>query len=156
MLSLNRLKCVVSPLKMKSKSAEITGNNIVDCSIPGFSGNFTLEGLEKIKQLVGLLYRNGVRLGVGSDAPNPWTIPGTSLIREMELMVECGIPAMKVIQLATKNAAVALGKSFQDTGSIKEGNAADLIILRENPAIDIASCRKIAHVIRRGLLHILA
>jgi imidazolonepropionase-like amidohydrolase len=111
------------------------------------------QGFEKIKHLVGLLYREGVRLGVGSDAPNPWTIPGAALIREMELMVECGIPPMKVIQLATKNAAVALGKRFEDVGSIKEGNSADLIILKENPAIDISNCRKIAYVIRRGLLH---
>ncbi len=111
------------------------------------------EGFEKIKQLVCILYKTGVRLGIGSDAPNPWTIPGHALMREMELMVECGIPPMKVIQLATKNAAAALGKRFEDTGSIKEGNSADLIVLKANPTTNISNCREIVHVIRRGLLH---
>ncbi len=85
--------------------------------------------------------------------PNPWNILGHTLIREMELMVECGIPPLKVIQFATKNATVALGKRFEDTGSIKEGNSADLILLEENPVICISNCRKIVNVTRRGSLH---
>lgn len=114
--------------------------------------NVARQGFENIKQLTGMMYKAGVNLGVGSDAPNPWTIPGPGLLREMELLVECGIPSIKVIQFATKNAADIMGKRFEDMGSIKEGNMADLVILDLNPADNISNCRKIAGIIRQGKL----
>ncbi len=145
-------------LLLKQVSEEITANwrQLTPSLYEDWSteeGKIATEGFGKIKQLVGELYKAGVRLGVGSDAPNPWTIPGHALIREMELLVECGIPPMKVIQLATKSAADALGEKFKDIGRIKEGKLSDLIILKENPVTNISNCRKVSHVIRRGMLY---
>lgn len=110
------------------------------------------EGLESIKRFTRMLYEAGVRLGVGSDAPNPWTIPGPSLVREMELLTECGIPPMKVLQLATSGAARALGPRFAKTGAVAEGCRADVVILNADPTASISNCSRISHVIRQGVL----
>lgn len=110
------------------------------------------RGFEKIKELTGMVYRAGARLGVGSDTMNPWAVPGFSLIREMELLTECGIPPMKVIQLATRDAAKSLGIRFADVGAVARGFRADIVILRGNPIEAVSNCSRIDYLIRQGTL----
>jgi len=101
------------------------------------------------EQLVSLLKRNGVVLTVGTDLMNPWMTPGVSYHREMELLVGAGLTPEEVLAAATKNGAIALGLEGE-VGTIQQGMAADLVVLKSNPAADIRNTRAIESVFLRG------
>ena len=74
---------------------------------------------------------------------------GAAVHREMELLVEAGIPPLSVIRVATLNAALFLGKADK-LGSIEKGKLADLVMLHADPSKDINNAKKIALVIKSG------
>ena len=88
-------------------------------------------------------------LTAGSYMPNPWIIPGVSFHEELELLHEAGIPPIDVLRSATWNGAQALGIADQ-IGSIESGKQADLVVLANDPSIDIRSTRSIVMVIADG------
>lgn len=106
----------------------------------------------KVQQLVRLYYDEGVPLLAGSDMPNPWVVPGAGFHHELELLVEAGIPAIDVITIATANGAAALGIGG-DTGIVKAGRRADLVVLTADPLQSIRNTRKIAWVMKGGVIH---
>jgi len=75
---------------------------------------------QKYQDLVGRLYREGARLLVGTDSPEPQVPPGFSLHHEMKLLADSGIPAAEVLASATMNNARVL-KQEMDLGSIAPG-----------------------------------
>lgn len=103
----------------------------------------------KLLALVKRYHEGGVLLAAGSDTPNPWVIPGESLHRELELLVEAGISPGSVLQIATRNGAEALGL-LEETGTVEPGKRADLVLLTANPLADISNTRRIAWVMRGG------
>jgi len=104
---------------------------------------------QKYQELTGQLHKAGVTLLVGTDAPEPYCPPGSSLHQEMELMVESGIKPADVLQAATIHNARAL-KAQDLLGSIEVGKLADLVVLSADPTIDIRNTRKITAVIKGG------
>ncbi len=105
----------------------------------------------KYQELTGMLFRAGVPLLVGTDAPEPQVTPGFSLHQELEMLVECGLPPAAVLTAATIHNATALGET-QRLGSIAPGKLADIVILEANPLEDIRHTRRIELVIRGGLV----
>ena len=103
----------------------------------------------KVLQFEKLLYDRGVFVTVGTDANNPWTAPGASYARELELLVAAGIPPLQVLRLATHNGAEALG-ILDRVGTIAPGKRADLVLLDADPLADIGNTRRIALVIANG------
>lgn len=103
----------------------------------------------KVLEFEKLLYDRGVLVTVGTDANNPWTAPGASYARELELLVAAGIPPLQVIRLATHNGAEALG-ILDRVGTITPGKRADLLLLDANPLADIGNTRRIAMVMADG------
>jgi imidazolonepropionase-like amidohydrolase len=103
----------------------------------------------RVLALIKLYSDRGVRLVAGTDIPNPWVIPGASLHRELELLASAGIPPQVVIQMATKNAAEALG-ILGEAGTVEVGKLADLVVLTSNPLDQIGNTRKIEFVVQRG------
>jgi len=95
------------------------------------------------------LFKEGVVLGAGSDVGMLWMTPGASLHRELELLVETGIPIKDVLQIATKNGAQFVYNS-DNIGTIEEGKFADIVVLAANPLEDIRNTRKIVLVIKAG------
>ena len=90
----------------------------------------------------------GVRIVNGSDMGV--FAHGTGA-RELELMVEYGMPAAKALQAATSEAAKALGLETR-TGSIRPGLQADLIAVEGDPVQQISAIRKIRLVLKQGQL----
>jgi hypothetical protein len=105
----------------------------------------------KFQELTGKLYRAGVPLLVGTDAPEPQVTPGFSLHQELEMLVESGLPPAAVLRAATLTNASVLGEQ-DNLGSIEPGKWADLIVLSANPLEDIRNTRRIEHVIRSGIV----
>jgi imidazolonepropionase-like amidohydrolase len=104
---------------------------------------------KKYQELTGVLYRAGVTLLAGTDAPEPFVCPGFSLHQELELLVESGLPPGAAITCATKNNARLL-KQDANLGSIEAGKLADLVLLRNDPLTNIRNTRSISKVIRGG------
>ena len=100
-------------------------------------------------QIVRILHEHGVRITTGSDIGMPWITPGISLHREFELLVQAGISPRDVLLMATRNGAVALGKS-SELGTVEAGKLADLVILQANPLENIRNTRAIEAVYRSG------
>jgi imidazolonepropionase-like amidohydrolase len=103
----------------------------------------------KYQELTGMLYRAGVPLLVGTDAPEPQVTPGFSLHQELELLVESGMTPAAALTAATLNNATALGQAAQ-LGSIAPEKLADIVLLQANPLDDIRHTRQIEMVIRGG------
>ena len=74
---------------------------------------------------------------------------GPASHRELELMVEGGIPALEAIRIGTLNAAIFMGKE-REMGSVEEGKLADLVLLSADPLEDISNAQKIEVVIKGG------
>jgi len=92
--------------------------------------------------------RAGVPILAGSDAGNPVTFHGVSLIRELELLAEAGMPLGDVLQSATSRAADRLGQS--SLGRITAGAVADLVVLDADPTEGVDAYRKVTAVYLGG------
>ena len=93
--------------------------------------------------------RAGVKFMAGTDAPNPFVNPGSSLHDELELLVQAGFTPLEALQCATRNPAEYLGR-LDTLGTIVEGKIADLVLLDANPLDDIGNTRKIWAVVVNG------
>ena len=90
--------------------------------------------------------RMKVKIASGSDAGD---FPPGDAARELVLMVEAGMPALKAIQAATIVDADLLG--WQDrVGAIEPGKLADLVAVEGNPLADISSVRRVRFVMKGG------
>jgi imidazolonepropionase-like amidohydrolase len=99
--------------------------------------------------LVSAMRRAGVKFMAGTDAPNPFVVPGRSLHDELELLVQAGFTPLEALQCATRNPAEYLGR-LDMIGTVEEGKFADLVLLDANPLEDISNTRKIWAVIVNG------
>jgi hypothetical protein len=84
----------------------------------------------------------------GGDTNNQ-KAPGFILHDEMETMAEAGIPAMHVIQGATKWTAEAMHVADK-IGTVEAGKIADVIVVDADPLADIANLRKVSAVVFDG------
>jgi imidazolonepropionase-like amidohydrolase len=93
-----------------------------------------------------LIVEAGGTIVLGSDQST-----GPASHRELELMVEGGIPPLEAIRIGTLNAATFLGKQ-REVGSVEEGKLADLVLLNGNPVTDISNTQDIAMVVKDGVV----
>jgi hypothetical protein len=105
----------------------------------------------KYQELTGKLYRAGVPLLVGTDAPEPQVTPGFALHQELEMLVESGLPPAAALTAATLTNATVL-REQKRLGSISTGKTADILLLTKNPLDDIRHTRSIELVIHHGLI----
>jgi imidazolonepropionase-like amidohydrolase/ABC-type multidrug transport system permease subunit len=92
--------------------------------------------------------RAGVPVIAGSDAGNPVNFHGVSLIRELELLAQAGMPLPEVLKAATSRAADRMGQPA--LGRISAGAIADLVVLDADPTEQVDAYRKIASVYLGG------
>jgi imidazolonepropionase-like amidohydrolase len=91
-------------------------------------------------------YDSGIPIVAGTD-----TYAGIGLHRELELYEQAGIPAAKVLQLATLGAARVV-KRDAELGSIAPGKLADVILVDGNPAAHVSDIRRVKTVVRDGVV----
>ncbi len=113
------------------------------------------EGLRYSQQNLLRLWKAGVPIAVGSDAPSLWPFApyhfhGPATLREIELLGEAGIPPMAAIIAATRVPAEMLGLAAE-LGTVEVGKRADLIVVRDDPLRDLRALRTIRWTIRDGV-----
>jgi imidazolonepropionase-like amidohydrolase len=102
-----------------------------------------------LKRFVATLQGAGGNVVAGSDTSNPYVIPGASLHRELELLVEAGLSPREALIAATRTAAAFLGQA-QMLGTVEVNKTADLVVLGADPVASITAFRHIEIVIRDG------
>jgi len=110
------------------------------------------KSLPVLQRFVGLYAKLGGKIAAGTDTPQQFVVPGASLHRELELYVASGLSPAAALHTATLGAAALLG--IQDrVGTIAAGMAADFLLLDGDPLADIRNTRKIAAVVKNGVVH---
>jgi hypothetical protein len=104
----------------------------------------------RAEENVGRLVDAGVTILAGTDAPNPGTVFGASLHRELELLGRCGITPAQALNAAT--AAPARVFNLADRGHTAPGQRADLMLVSGDPLTDITATRAIERIWRAGVL----
>jgi imidazolonepropionase-like amidohydrolase len=97
------------------------------------------------KQMVNELWKAGVPLMAGSDAPEFFAVAGFALHDELKTMVDAGLTPYAALQTATINPATFLEMNNR-TGTIEVGKESDLVLLNKNPLEDINNTRAIVGV----------
>ncbi len=100
-------------------------------------------------ELTGDMHRAGTQFLTGTDAPDPYVVPGFSLHDELEWLVKAGLTPAQALQSATFNPALFMVKLDQ-YGVVEQNHVADLVLLDANPLEDIRNTRKISAVILGG------
>jgi imidazolonepropionase-like amidohydrolase len=103
---------------------------------------------ESMLKLVKALHDKGITIVAGTDMG----FPGYSVPRELELYVQAGLTPLEALQTATIIPAQVMNMDKQ-SGSVKAGKQADLLILDADPLSDISNTRKVWKVIKEGQVY---
>ncbi len=101
------------------------------------------------RQIVRAMHEDGAPLLLGSDAPQVFNVPGFSLHHEIAAMARAGVPIYDVLRSGTANPA-RFFNAENEFGTIREGLAADLILIAGNPLEDLDALASPAGVMVRG------
>ena len=99
------------------------------------------------RRLLKRLHDAGVTLVAGTD-----NVAGLSYHGELEIYERAGIPAARVLQIATIIPARVM-REDRDYGSIAPGKVADLVIVNGRPAERITDLRRTERVVRAGRVY---
>lgn len=81
---------------------------------------------------------------------NGGVVAGFGDLRSVELLVEAGFTPLEAIRISSLNGAILLGEDSR-IGSIASGKLADLMIVKGNPAANIADIEKVEIVFKNGV-----
>jgi len=113
------------------------------------SGRFAEVHSKNRDLLLKELQDAGVRILMGTDAPQVYSVPGFSIHRELASMQRAGLTPYQIIQSGTYNVGAYFADK-DDFGTISVGSRADMLLLSENPLNDIAAIRQSEGVMIRG------
>jgi imidazolonepropionase-like amidohydrolase len=102
------------------------------------------QGLARKRASFKAALEAGVTILSGSDVG---VFPHGDNAREIELMVDYGMPTVDALKSATSIAGRVL---HMDIGQVKEGMLADLIAVDGNPVTDLSALRKVTFVMKGG------
>ena len=101
------------------------------------------------QRILGALHAGGVKILMGTDAPQQFSVPGFSLHRELTRMRDAGMSNYEILKSGSVNVGQYFAKS-DSFGTIEGGKRADLVLVDANPLDDIRNVSKISGVMVRG------
>ena len=101
------------------------------------------------RKLLEEMNKAGVRILMGTDAPQLFSVPGFSIHRELPLMKEANMSNYEIIKSGTKNVGEYFA-GWDDFGTIAEGQRADLILVNGNPLEDLSAIQNHSGVMVQG------
>ncbi|PWT82446.1 MAG: hypothetical protein C5B57_08645 [Blastocatellia bacterium] len=103
---------------------------------------YTAEAIRKLRA-------HGIQILAGTDAHNPGTAHGASLLDELQLLVNSGMTPTDALTSATSVNAAAF--RLNDRGEIAAGKRADLLLVTGDPTTEISDIRNTAAVWKFGV-----
>lgn len=101
--------------------------------------------------IVRKLHEAGVNIVCGTDAGIGVTLPGFAIHRELKFYKEAGLSNYEVLKTATVNASKT-HSVLNTLGSIEIGKVANLLLVDENPLLELSTLEKPKYVFINGLL----
>lgn len=97
------------------------------------------------------LHDGGVPILIGTDVRVEGILP-YHIHRELELLVEAGLPPYEALEAGTKNAGISVARMGRDGsfGTVEVGQIADLLLLEENPLENVSHTQQRLGVMVRG------
>jgi hypothetical protein len=143
-----RLKYIPGPLKMlwrddAQRMVERRGE---------YGGQIYTDTFSKGLQLTGEAHRAGVPILAGTDTPDSFVFPGSSLHDELEHLTMAGLSPLEALRSATIEPARFLGLEFV-AGELIPGARADVVLVRSNPLDDLSHIRHPETVILAGAVY---
>jgi imidazolonepropionase-like amidohydrolase len=114
--------------------------------VPAGQDQHYQDSFQRMLDMARTFYDAGIPIVAGTDS-----YAGLALHRELELYQKAGIPAAKVLQLATLGAARVV-KRDAELGSIAPGKLADVILVEGDPAAHISDIRRVKTVVKDGVV----
>lgn len=110
------------------------------------------SNVNEYKKLLKRLYQNNAKLMLGTDNITPYSVAGFAVHRELEIYVEAGLSPHQALTLATAKPYQFLQECGfgNNAGTITIGKRADLVILNQNPLLNISNTQAIYGVIGNG------
>jgi hypothetical protein len=110
-----------------------------------------VPAVAKKQLLAKKLFDAGAQLFLGTDVPQPFVVPGASLLEEIGLFAGAGIGLEQVWKLATHDAGERLGVS--GLGRVEAGAPADILLYRRDPTQTIDHLSTLEAVVAAGRLY---
>lgn len=127
-------------------------NNYISSNIEDNSEEERQQSLKQAewrRKLLQEMNEQGVRILMGTDAPQLFSVPGFSIHRELPHMEAAGMSPYEIIESGTVNVG-AYFSNEDNFGTVAEGQRADLLLLNENPLEDIVHLQNHAGVMVQG------
>jgi len=132
------------------KCTEIEGRSGPESGIPAFVREKAREIYRIQQSSFQRAFKAGVQIAAGTDAgPDYLPLGRESLVLELALMVDLGMPPLAAIESCTRQAARMLGVEA-DLGTLEPGKLADLLVVGGDPLADIAALNDVRQVILGG------
>lgn len=124
-----------------------------DSGVPGWLMERALAAGPRHWESLQHALRDGVPIALGSDMPpHAEYDETTATVRELEFMVEAGMPVADALRSATVRPAQWLGAADR-IGTIEVGKRADLIGLWADPTRDVSALRTLHLVLKDGAVY---
>jgi imidazolonepropionase-like amidohydrolase len=116
---------------------------------PSYEAGRIRNFIQLRRKLILACQKNGVGLLLGCDAPQIFNVPGFSTHAELVFLVKAGLTPYQALQTGTVNVAKYLHRE-KETGTVKTGNIADLILVNGNPLENVSNTQAITGVMLDG------
>jgi len=116
---------------------------------PNYRASTARRAIALRQQLILALHEKGAGLLLGSDSPQIFNVPGFSIHRELEYLVDAGLTPFEALLTGTVNPAEFFGRDGE-FGVVQPEAAADLVLVDASPLEDIRNSRRIHGVMVRG------
>jgi imidazolonepropionase-like amidohydrolase len=120
--------------------------------LTNFGGYVRWKSADESKAVFKQLRDAGVTMLVGTDASTPLNFKTDAMWREMDLMVQYGVPPMEVLATATRRNADYM-KMGSLVGTITKGKLADIIVIDGNPLVSMRDLRNVVAVVKDGKVY---
>jgi imidazolonepropionase-like amidohydrolase len=136
-------------LKYVPQSAVNTWTNAYNQRLEQISREAANSVIANRVRILKALNEGGVRILMGTDAPQQFSVPGFSLHRELLRMRQADMTPYQILVTGTRNVGEYFASS-DSFGTIEPGKRADLLLVDADPLQDIANVARISGVMARG------
>jgi imidazolonepropionase-like amidohydrolase len=119
---------------------------------PGFTKANNERFLQERRKLLKAMHDAGIDIILGSDAVQTFSVPGFSIVNEMEAMARSGMSPYDIYVTGGPNVARFFARD-KDVGTIAVGKMADLVLVDADPLANVSNFSRQTGTMLRGRWH---
>lgn len=136
-------------LKYIPKTVKENYFNFADNPVSSYTIGNPEDQAELRRRLLQEMNKAGVKILMGTDAPQLFSVPGFSIHRELPHMKAAGMTNFEILLSGTKNVGEYFA-DWDDFGTIAEGQRADLVLMNGNPLEELSHIQNHSGVMVQG------